>query len=100
MARLGSALLTLSLPARLLALGLLAPSSAPALRCSVLAALEERGRGSSMGVDGTGSVSRVTRAGREHPICAAGQGWPWQQWQVRDGCIAPACPCLPCLPLP
>lgn len=74
-ARLGSALLTLSLLARLLALGLLAPSSAPALRCSVLAALGKQGRGSPVGVDGTG-MSHVSPG--PHPICAAGQGWPWQ----------------------
>lgn len=112
----GSALLRsqLSLPAGPLALVLLAPSSAPVPLCSVLAALGERvrgmwqGRGRPMGVGGTGSVPRVPRARRQHPICAAGQGWPWR-WQVRDGCIAaarpacPACPCLsclPCLPLP
>lgn len=111
LARLGSAPLTLSLPAGLLALVLLAPSSAPAPLCSVLAALGERvrgmwqGRRRPMGVGGTGNVPRVPRARRQHPVCAAGQGWPWR-WQVRDGCIAPArpaCPCLsclPCLPLP
>lgn len=114
LARLGSAPLTTVSPAGPLALVLLAPSSAPVPLCSVLAALGERvrgmwqGRGRPMGVGGTGSVPRVPRARRQHPICAAGQGWPWR-WQVRDGCIAaarpacPACPCLsclPCLPLP
>lgn len=93
-ARLCSAQLTLSLLARLLALGLLARCSAPALLCSVLAALAEQGRGSPVGVAGTGSVPRVPRAGRQHPVCAAGQGWPWQR-QVRAGGIAPACPGCP-----